>query len=209
MSSDRGEPPPSAAGGGHGKGGHDQDGEAGLVERRLRTLGSVCAVLAAAVLVTAGTIGWAAGHAGAAELMASPPTGSFLIAFGALLLVLLASAVRGRILRPRAAAEQEAATDAPAGWQPPRQPAAAATRLRAYSWATGVNFGMLAAAAALGALAAASGRALLYGLVICLTALIAMAARWPRRGSFDLALTDSPDSPADRGDRPSPPGGGG
>jgi heme A synthase len=209
MSSDRATPPPppAAAAGGDGNGRSDQDGDAELVERRLRTLGSICAVLAAAVLVTAGTIGWAAGHAGAADLMASPPTGSFLIAFGALLLVLLASAVRGRILRRPDADEQEDDPDAPAGWPPPRQPAAA--RLRAYSWATGVHCGMLAAAAALGALVAASGGALLYGLVICLTALIAMAARWPRRGSFDLALTDRPDSPADRGDRPSPPGGGG
>jgi hypothetical protein len=210
MSSERGAPlPPSeaAAGGGHGNGGHDQDADGGLVERRLRALGSVCAVLAAAVLVTAGTIGWAAGHADTADLMASPPTDSFLIAFGALLLVLLASPVRGRILRRQAESEQQDAPDAPAGWQPPRQQAAA--RLRAYSWATGVNFGMLAAAAALGALAVASGRALLYGLVICLTALIAMAARWPRRGSFDLMPTGGPDAPADRGDRASPPGDGG
>jgi len=188
---------------GHGDGGHPPSGDDDRIERRLRTLGSVCAVLAAAVLVTAGTIGWAAGRAAEGTLMASPPAGSFLIAIGAMLLVLLASAVHRRILRPPLPAETDGApddepkdelSDEPSGElsdEPADEPGA--SRLRAYSWATGVSFGMLAAAGALGAVIAQSGKALFYGLVICLAALIAMVARWPRRSGFDLA---------GRGDRP-------
>jgi hypothetical protein len=71
----------------------------------------------------------------------------------------------------------------------------AAARLRAYSWATGVSFGMLAVAVALGAGVASTGKAPLYGLVICIAALFSMTARWPRRSGFDLALrSDREDS---------------
>jgi hypothetical protein len=140
--------------------------------------------------------------------MTSPPANSFLIALGAMLLVLLASAVHGRILRRQDAAEPEDDPGAAAGWQVPLPPLPAVTvRLRAYSWATGVSFGMLAAAAALGAVVAKSGKALLYGLVICLAALIAMVGRWPRRSSFDLALPGSPDSPGGGKDGSAPAGG--
>jgi hypothetical protein len=167
------------------------------VARRLRVLGSVCAALTAAVLATAAAIGWAAAGPGAGDLLASPPFDSFLIAFGAMMLVLLASAVHGRILRRQAANEL----------------APVAARLRAYSWATGASFGMLAVAAALGAMVASAGKAPFYGLVICLTALFSMAARWPRRSSFDMALRpEAPEAPetaaatgaarAGSGDRP-------
>jgi hypothetical protein len=216
----------------------DRGGEERQIERRLRTLGSACAVVAAAVLVTAGTIGWAAGRAGADALMTSPPADSFLIAVGAMLLVLLASAVHRRILRQPATdldgdpagepdgdpggeldvdrggepdgdpggepdgdrgGEPVGEPNAPVHRRPPRPSRApAAVRLRAYSWATGVSFGMLAAAAALGAVVALGGKALFYGLVICLAALIAMAARWPRRSGFDLF------DMADRGERSEP-----
>ncbi|HEV3457667.1 MAG TPA: hypothetical protein VHG32_13975 [Thermoanaerobaculia bacterium] len=200
----------------------DRGGEERQIERRLRTLGSACAVVAAAVLVTAGTIGWAAGRAGADALMTSPPADSFLIAVGAMLLVLLASAVHRRILRqPASDLDGDPAgelDDDPGGepdgdrggepvgepnapvhrWPPRPSRAPAAVRLRAYSWATGVSFGMLAAAAALGAVVALGGKALFYGLVICLAALIAMVARWPRRSGFDLF------DMADRGERSEP-----
>jgi hypothetical protein len=152
------------------------------IARRLRVLGSVCAALTVAVLAAAAAIGWAAAGPGAGDLLVSPPFESFLIAFGAMLLVLLASAVHGRILRRQAAAELE---------EP--EPAAAAARLRAYSWATGASFGMLTVAAALGAMVASAGKAPFYGLIICIAALLAMAARWPRRSGFDLALR--PDGP--------------
>jgi len=123
--------------------------------------------------------------------------------------VLLAGAVHGRIMRPAepdesesesdgerdADADAEAPGEAPAA--PPEAGAWAAARLHAYSWATGVSFAMLAAAAALGAAVAAAGRAPFYGLVICIASLLAMAARWPRRSGFDLAL---------RSDRPAEPG---
>jgi hypothetical protein len=200
--SDRGASPAPAAA---GSGGNHLAGEADLIERRLRTLGSICAVLAAAVLAAAGTIGWAAGRADTRDLMTSPPGDSFLIALGAMLLVLLASAVHRRILRPRLMAATEddpGAPEAPADSAPSRPPAAA--RLRAYSWATGVTFGMLAAAAALGALAASAGKALLYGLVICLATLIAMAGWWPRRSGVDLALSGGSEPPDESGDRSGP-----
>jgi hypothetical protein len=201
--------PPAAAG--------DRD-----VERRLRTLASACAAPAAAALVTAGTVGWMAlrgggsGGAGGASAAgdpgnpasweASPPFACFLVALGAMLLVLLASAVHGRILRREASGRAVAAAgEAPAGDEhhqagaesgdegrlirPRRRPAGwLAERLSAYSWATAAAFAMLAAAVALGAALAFGGGAPLYGLVICLASLAVMGARWPRRGTFDLAL---------------------
>jgi hypothetical protein len=141
---------------------------------------------------------------------ASPPFASFLVALGAMLLVLLASAVHGRILRREAAASGRATEASDAGEtlpadergeagaesgdegrlvRPRRRPAGwLAERLSAYSWATAAAFAMLAAAVALGAALAFGGGAPLYGLVICLASLAVMGARWPRRGTFDLAL---------------------
>jgi hypothetical protein len=166
-------------------------GEDGAVARRLRVLGAVCASLLVAVLATAAAIGWSAARPGAGDLMESPPVDSFLVALGAMLLVLLASAVYGRILRrlatsePEEAAELEEAAEAE---EPEARERPAAARLRAYSWATGASFGMLTVAAALGAMVASAGKAPLYGLVICIAALFSMAARWPRRSGFDLTL---------------------
>lgn len=212
MSLDRGTSrQPAAAGDENGgeDGERGEGGAGGAVARRLRVLGAVCAALAVAVLTTAAAIGWSAGRPGAGDLMESPPFDSFLVALGGMLLVLLASAVYGRILRRQAAAElEEAAEDeealtvegaaaadeaveaagaADANGPEARERAAAAC-LRAYSWATGVSFGMLAVAATLGAMIASAGKAPLYGLVICIAALFSMAARWPRRSGFDLAL---------------------
>jgi hypothetical protein len=193
-----------------------ESGEDGAVARRLRVLGAVCASLLVAVLATAAAIGWSAGRPGAGDLMESPPVDSFLVALGAMLLVLLASAVYGRILRRQAtpeveeSAELEESAEAE-GAVAAEEPAAAehavdaeeaaargklpAARLRAYSWATGASFGMLTVAAALGAMVASTGKAPLYGLVICIAALFSMAARWPRRSGFDLALrSDRPDA---------------
>jgi hypothetical protein len=198
MSLDRGTSrPPAAAGQEQGEANEDED----EIARRLRVLGSVCAALTVAVVATVAAVGWAAAGAGAGELMASPPVDSFLIAFGAMMLVLLASAVHGRILRRQAAAEVEEREQAVElevreSEEPPeggRQRAAVTARLRAYSWATGASFGMLAVAAALGAVVARTGKAPFYGLVICIAAFLSMLARWPRRSGFDLALT--PDRP--------------
>jgi hypothetical protein len=155
------------------------------VERRLRRLGSRCALPAAAAAVAAGAIGWTAGRGGA-DWMASPPADSFLIALGGLLLVLLSSGVYGRILRRPAALEP--GPDGGAGGEPPPPAAWAEERLSVYARATGIAFAMLAVAAGLGALVAITGRAPTYGLVISLASLLSMAARWPRRSGFDLAL---------------------
>jgi hypothetical protein len=169
------------------------------VERRLRRLGSRCAVPAAAALVAAGTIGWMAGRGGAPDWMASPPADSFLIALAGLLLVLLSSGVYGRILRRDAAPELE--PDDGAAEERRRPPLAwAEERLSAYSRATGIAFAMLTVAAGVGALVAIAGKAPLYGLVICLASLLSMAARWPRRSGFDLALeAEAPPPPAGPG----------
>jgi hypothetical protein len=217
------------------------------VERRLRALGSSCAVPAAAVLVTSGVVGWKAVGASAADWMNSAPGGSFLAAVCGMLLVLLASAAYGRILRRQADLEAEAAADlegageardveavvgeggampsaaaaaaaavaaaaeaaaepaavaaapaaaapaaaapaaaAPAAASP--EAAAALARLRAFSWATGTCFGMLAVAAVLGALAADGGKAPLLGVVVCVAVVFAMRARWPTRGAFESAF---------------------
>jgi hypothetical protein len=175
-----------------------------------------------AVLATVAAIGWSAARPGAGDLMESPPFDAFLVALGAMLLVLLASAVYGRILRRQAAAELEeaaaaevaaeataeggaaaagavAAEEAAAAGEPEARERAAAARLRAYSWATGTSFGMLAVAAALGAMVASSGKAPVYGLVICIAALFSMVARWPRRSGFDLALRSDREDAVSRG----------
>lgn len=191
------------------------------IERRLRALGSRCAVLAAAVLATAGAVGWAAVQARDADWMTSAPGASFLMAVCGMVLVLLASAAHGRILRRQADAEMEAmdgVDGAVAAGTPLPVPAAA--RLRGFSWATGVCFGMLAAAAVLGALAAASGKAAFYGLIVCVAVLFAMKARWPTRRAFELAYraadtdagraaTAAGEGRADRADRAGRAGGGG
>jgi hypothetical protein len=200
MSWDRGTSRQPAAAGDENGG---ESGEDGAVARRLRVLGAVCASLLVAVLAAAAAIGWSAARPGGGDLMESPPVDSFLVALGAMLLVLLASAVYGRILRRQAAAEVEeaaeleeaaeaegvaAAEDAVEAEEAAARERLPAARLRAYSWATGASFGMLTVAAALGAMVASAGKAPLYGLVICIGALFSMAARWPRRSGFDLAL---------------------
>jgi hypothetical protein len=151
------------------------------VERRLRRLGSVCAALAAAVLVSAGGLGWRVFTAGGADWRSpAPPMSSFLAAFGGLLLVLLASAAHARILRVEEADEIEESNSEEPSW--------VAARLRAYSVATGVAFGMLALAAGLAVGVGTVGGAPFYGLVICLAGLFGMLAKWPRRSGFDLIL---------------------
>ncbi len=145
-----------------------------------------------------------------------------MIAFGAMVLVLLSSAVHGRILRlpmPREepagaaaggetverlagetaqaaggetveAAGEEGGSGTGDDWDAERRRRRAwsAGRLRAYSWAIGIGFAMLGVAAALGATVAIAGRAPFYGLVVCLASLLGMAARWPRRSAFEVAL---------------------
>src|ERR1700720_2298472 len=112
MSLDRGASRQPAAAGDENGGENGEDSESGAVARRLRVLGAVCASLLVAVLATAAAIGWSAARPGAGDLMESPPFDSFLVALCAMLLVLLASAVYGRILRRQAAAELEEATAA-------------------------------------------------------------------------------------------------
>jgi hypothetical protein len=168
-----------------------------VIEASLRRLGSRCAVAAAAALVAAGTVAWTVAGPGAApDWMASPPGDSFLIALAALLLVLLSSGVYGKILR------RTAGEDAPATGDGDVATSREEAMLSAYSWATGAAFAMLALAAGLGALVAVAGRAPLYGVVICFVSLLGMAARWPRRGGFELALDAE-------GSRPPPPEHGG
>jgi hypothetical protein len=121
--------------------------------------------------------------------------------------------VHGRILRlpaprqadaedvdslvPAVPAEEESSLGPPAGedgrgggWRDEgrQRRAWAAERLRAYSWATGILFAMLGVAAGLGVSVAFAGQAPFYGLVICLASLVGMAARWPRRSAFEVAL---------------------
>src|ERR1700724_4672683 len=110
MSLDRGTSRQPAAAGDEKRGekGEDgEEGEGGAVARRLRVLGAVCASLLVAVLATAAAIGWSAARPGAGDLMESPPFDSFLVALCAMLLVLLASAAYGRILRRQAPDEHE------------------------------------------------------------------------------------------------------
>jgi hypothetical protein len=157
-----------------------RDGEPGepgeaTVERRLRRLSTACAVPAAAAVAASGAIVWTASARSAEGWLGSPPGSSFLAALGALLLVLLSSSARTRILR-RA---REEGVDEPGGvegW------------LRVYSRATAVSFTMLGAAVALGGMAALRGRAPFYGLVICLASVLCMAVRWPRRADLEVAM---------------------
>lgn len=179
--------------------GADQAGEGGgedeAIAARLRVLATCCTALVAAVLGTAAVIGWHGWGPGAGDLLESPPTDSFLISFAAMLLVLLASAVHARLLRRPASdergdpePEEEAVGASPEREREAVGEAAVASRLRAFSWATGVAFAMLAAAAAAGAVVASAGKAPFYGLVICAATLFAMLARWPRRSAFEMTL---------------------
>jgi hypothetical protein len=79
-------------------GGRDAD-HAARVERRLRRLGSICAIPAAAALVAAGAMAWVLARDVAATSGASPPAASFLLAFAAMLLILLSRPLRANILR--------------------------------------------------------------------------------------------------------------
>ncbi len=77
----------------------DADLTAAAVERRLRLLSAVCAAPAAGALAASGAIVWAARRGEAEAWLVSPPAPSFLLALAGLLLVLLSSAARARILR--------------------------------------------------------------------------------------------------------------
>jgi hypothetical protein len=147
------------------------------VERRLSRLRTACSVPAAAGVAASAAIVWTAEGRGAEGWLGSPPTESFVMALGALLVVLLASAARARILR-RAREEGLGEADAAGGW------------LGVYSRATAVHFAMLAVAVALGGMVALRGRAPFYGLVICLASLLSMTARWPRRAGLAVAMDE-------------------
>jgi hypothetical protein len=110
------------------------------------------------------------------------------MAFGAMLLILLSSAVRARVLRRAQEALADEADEEAVGDTAGVRGRPAARRLSAYSWAVGAGFGMLSAAVALGVWVAVAAGALFYGLVICLACLMAMAAAWPRRRAFAAAL---------------------
>src|ERR1700722_16702360 len=69
------------------------------VERTLRRLSTACSVPAAAALAASDAILWSGVSGETGAWLASPPTDSFLAALAAMLLVLISSAARGRILR--------------------------------------------------------------------------------------------------------------
>jgi hypothetical protein len=69
------------------------------VDARLRRLGAICAPLAAAVVVAVGAIVWVAERDEVSGWVTSPPANSFLVALGAMLLILLSSAAHTRLLR--------------------------------------------------------------------------------------------------------------
>lgn len=155
------------------------------IERQLRRLSTACAVPAAAAVAVIGAIVWTAEAPSSEGWLGSPPGESFLMSVGALLLVILSSAARARVLRGAREERSDEAGDVagagagPDGW---------AGWLRVYSRATGISFAMLGAAVALGGMAALRGRAPFYGLVICLASLLAMIVRWPRRSGLDVAM---------------------
>jgi hypothetical protein len=155
-----------------------------VIERRLRRLSTACAVPAAVAVAVIGAIVWTAEAPSSEGWLGSPSGESFLMAVGALLLVILSSAARARVLRDAREERSDEAGDGggpagPDGW---------AGWLRVYSRATGISFAMLGAAVALGGMAALRGRAPFYGLVICLASLLAMIVRWPRRSGFEVAM---------------------
>jgi hypothetical protein len=162
-------------------------GEAATIERRLRRLSSACAAPAAAALVAAAAIVWKASKDAAEGWLGSPPSRSFLVALGALLLILLSGAAHARILRPvrQPESDPEPSGDAP-GW---------AERVRLYSQATAVSFAMLAVAVGLGAAVGLAGRAPFYGLVICLASLLGMIVRWPRQAALEAAVEEGAAGP--------------
>jgi hypothetical protein len=170
------------------------DAQSVELELRLRRLAAICAPLAAAVAVAVGAIVWMAERDEVSGWVTSPPGDSFLMALGAMLLILLSSAAHTRLLRrelePEEAADGEAAAAATPSSSEAARLARTGERLRAFGRATVVSFAMQAVAAALGATVAFRGNAPFYGLVICMAALLAMVARWPRRRRFEMLLAE-------------------
>jgi hypothetical protein len=153
------------------------------LRERLRPLRVVCTALAAGVLACAGLVaglvprGWA-GPPAKAPFSAL----SLALTFFAMILLLLASRLRGMILGQarRPALAPRAAMSPPA---PPAEDNGA--MLAAYARATLLSFGLLAAVGGAGlAVGLLSGSAL-YGLVLCGAGFLGMLARWPRAAEVE------------------------
>lgn len=157
---------------------------AGEVEEALRRMQGFCGVLLGGV-ITCGllvlVLASPAGGSGGAGWMESPETTPFGLAFGAMLLILLASAARRSVLRRALAGWEEADPPDDASVAPAGSGARAGVALAAYRRSIRASFAMLAAAAALGLTAALLSRTPFYGTVICATSGLVMAAIWPRR----------------------------
>ena len=155
-----------------------------LLRERLRPLRAVCTALAAAVVACAGLVaglvprGWT-GPPAKAPFSAL----SLALTFFAMILLLLASRLRGMILgqarRPGLAPRAAMAPLAPPA------PDTGGVLAAAYVRATLLSFGLLAAVGGAGlAVGLLSGSAL-YGLVLCGSGFLGMLARWPRAAEVE------------------------
>jgi hypothetical protein len=181
----------------------------GEVERRLWRLSSLCAVPAAAALVAVGGIAWKASTDAVDGWLGSPPSASFFLTTAALFMVVLTSAMRGRMMaRPPSAPDGDVAPgDAREadGVGRAAAPAGTAERWREpwsrYSRYTVATFVMLSLAIAAGASVGLVGHAPFYGVVLCLASLLAMVARWPRASVFEAILEGEEAADADDADQ--------
>jgi hypothetical protein len=161
-----------------------------LVAGRLQGLASVCAALLAGVVLDFALLVWQAGRGGAGDWMASPETLPFSLALGAMILILLSSGVRSKILRQALASGEEGEQEEPQTRQEERlaRPEAGPL-LAAYTRATLASFAILELAAAIGLGAALANGSVFYGLIICATSAAGMLARWPRRAVLEVMIS--------------------
>lgn len=138
----------------------------------LRTLRTICAVLAASVLGLA-VATWLMLRSGRPPDPRLPSGALLGIVLLAIVLILLASRLRAGMLR-------RAARPAPHPGGPPEERAVAA----AYSRATLLTFALLEAAALVGFALAVLTASARYGLVLYAASLVSMLVRWPREAEL-------------------------
>ena len=143
-----------------------------LLASRMRTLHTICMVLAGSVLAY-GILGWFL-----VEGFQMSPFGKLhsalpiALTFFAAVLILLASRLRTALLRTGLPSNRAFPTDL-------------LTLASAYQRATLVSFAILELAALIGLLVALLSGSSFYGVVLCLASFFSMLLRWPKAEEID------------------------
>lgn len=143
--------------------------------RRLLPAMRICGALAGSVLLFAIFSWMLTREAGGRPVPGLPAAVPLALSMLAAILILLSSRFRAVALRrafPRSAA-LEANPD---------------TMLAAYGRATLISFAILEVAALLGLLVSLTSGSALYGIILCIAALLGMLTRWPRAAEADRLI---------------------